>query len=288
MSLKDKVLFITGSSRGIGLAIALKAAADGAKVVIAAKTTQASDKLPGTIYTAAEAVEKAGGKALAIRLDVRDEEQIKSAIEKTVETFGGLDIVINNAGVLRLTGVETTEMKQFDLMHAVNTRAVFMMAKYALPHLRKSANPHILSISPPLNLEPGWFRYAYTLSKYGMSMCTMGFADQFKEEGIAVNSLWPETTVDTSAVRNLLGGDETVSMSRKPEIVADAAYWILTQAAKETTGNFFIDSQVLRANGVTDLSKYAVDPSKSLVPDFFIGKAPASLKEALSRRTSAD
>jgi citronellol/citronellal dehydrogenase len=285
MNLKDKTLFITGSSRGIGLAIALKAAKDGAKIVIAAKTTEANDKLPGTIYTAAEAVAKAGGTALALQLDVRDEEQVKTAIEKAVETFGGLDVVVNNAGVLRLTGVETTEMKQFDLMHAVNTRAVFMMAKYALPHLRKSDNPHILNISPPLNLDAGWFRYAYTLSKYAMSMCTIGFADQFKEEGIAVNSLWPETTVDTSAVRNLLGGDETVSMSRKPEIVADAAYWILTQNAKETTGNFFIDSEVMRASGEADLSKYSIDPEKPLVPDFFIGKAPKSLEEALSRRT---
>lgn len=294
MSLKNKVIFVTGASRGIGLAIALKAAKDGAKIVIAAKTATPNDKLPGTIYSAAEDVKAAGGEALALVVDVRDEEQVKAAIEKTVETFGGIDIIINNAGAIQLTGTEATAMKRFDLMQSVNARAVFMVTKHALPHLTKSAeagrNPHVLSLSPPLNLNPGWLgpHLAYTLSKYGMSLCTIGLAEEFKELGIAVNSLWPETAIDTSAVRNLLGGDATVALSRKPEIVADAAYWIFNQPASTTTGKFFIDSEVLKAAGVTDFSVYSVDPSQTPMPDFFLGEPPQSLPAVAATVASAE
>lgn len=290
MTLKNKVLFITGASRGIGLAIALKAARDGARIVIAAKTATANDKLPGTIFTAAEEIKAAGGEALAVQCDVRDEEQIKAAIAKAVETYGGIDIVVNNAGAIQLTNTEHTEMKRFDLMQAVNARAVYMTVKHALPYLKKSANAHILNLSPPLNLDPGWFapHLAYTLSKYGMSLCTLGMAAEFKNAKIAVNSLWPETAIDTSAIRNLLGGQESVQASRKPEIVADAAYWIFNQPADSCTGNFFIDSAVLTAAGETDLTKYAVDPTATLLPDFFLGKPPKSLPAVKATTPAAE
>lgn len=290
MSLKDKVLLITGASRGIGLAIALKAAADGAKIAILAKTVTENPKLPGTIYTAAEAIKAAGGQAIAIPCDVRDEQQVMDAIAETVEAFGGIDIVVNNAGAIQLTNTEKTDMKRFDLMYGVNVRATYMVAKHALPHLKKSANPHILSLSPPLNLNAGWLapHVAYTLSKYGMTMVTLGMAEEFKPYGIAVNSLWPETAVDTSAVRNLLGGEKTVQASRKPEIVADSAYWIFNQSSKTCTGNFFVDSQLLVAAGVTDLSKYAVDPAAKLMPDFFLGEPPKVIPpELLAGKGSA-
>lgn len=279
MTLKNKVMFITGASRGIGLAIALKAAKDGARIVIAAKTAATNDKLPGTIYSAAAEIKAAGGEALAIQCDVRDEEQIKAAIAKAVETFGGIDIVVNNAGAIQLTNTEQTEMKRFDLMQSVNARAVFMVVKHALPYLKKSTNAHVLNLSPPLNLDADWLapHLAYTLSKYGMSLCTLGQAAELKKFGIAVNSLWPETAIDTSAIRNLLGGDQSVQASRKPEIVADAAYWIFNQPAATCSGNFFIDSAVLTAAGETDLSKYAVDPTATLLPDFFLGKPPKVL-----------
>lgn len=285
MTLKNKVMFITGASRGIGLAIALKAAKDGARIVIAAKTAAANDKLPGTIYSAAAEIKAAGGEALAIQCDVRDEEQIKAAIAKAVETFGGIDIVVNNAGAIQLTNTEQTEMKRFDLMQSVNVRAVFMVVKHALPHLKKSTNAHVLNLSPPLNLDADWLapHLAYTLSKYGMSLCTLGQAAELKKFGIAVNSLWPETAIDTSAIRNLLGGNESVQASRKPEIVADAAYWIFNQPAASCSGNFFIDSAVLTAAGVTDLSKYAVDPTATLLPDFFLGKPPEALSKVLPK-----
>lgn len=282
MSLKDKVLFITGASRGIGLAIALRAAADGAKIVIAAKTVEANSKLPGTIYTAAEEIKARGGEALPIALDVRDEAQVREGIDQAVGRFGGIDILVNNAGAIQLTGTEATEMKRYDLMQSVNVRAVYMLSKYALPYLRRSENGHILNLSPPINLDPGWLSHhvAYTISKYGMSLCTLGMAKEFAADGIAVNSLWPETAVDTSAVRNLLGGDKTVARSRKPEIVADAAYWIFNQKSREVTGNFFIDSQVLAKSGVSDLSSYSCVAGaglSDLMPDFFIGKAPERL-----------
>ncbi|MBS1999451.1 MAG: NAD(P)-dependent oxidoreductase [Cyanobacteria bacterium SZAS LIN-2] len=283
MNLKDKVLFITGASRGIGLAIALKAAQDGACIAIAAKTVTPNDKLPGTIHTAAEAIVAAGGKALAIACDVRDEEQLKAAIAKTVETFGGIDIVVNNAGAIQLTGIEQTDMKRFDLMYSVNVRAVYMTVKHALPYLKKSTNAHVLSLSPPINLDPGWLgpHVAYTLSKYGMSMCTIGLAAELKQHNIAVNSLWPESTIDTSAIRNLLGGDASAKASRKPEIVADSAYWIFTQPSTTCTGNFFIDTAVMKLAGVTDLSKYAIDPTATLLPDFFLGTPPKSLPSGM-------
>lgn len=279
MTLSGKVLFITGASRGIGLAIATRAAQDGAKIAIAAKTVEENPRLPGTIYTAAEAVKAAGGEALPLVLDVRDEEAVKSAIAKTVETFGGIDILVNNAGAIQLTDVDHTDMKRYDLMQSINARAVFMMTKYALPYLRKAENPHVLNLSPPLNLHPGWLanHVAYTLSKYGMSLCTLGMAEEFKKDGIAVNSLWPETAVDTSAVRNLLGGDESVARSRSPEIVADAAHWIFSQPSRSVTGNFFIDSEVMQKAGWLDLSRYAMDPTKELIKDFFLGEPPKNL-----------
>lgn len=289
MTLKNKVMFITGASRGIGLAIALKAAKDGARIVIAAKTAATNDKLPGTIYSAAAEIKAAGGEALAIQCDVRDEEQIKAAIAKAVETFGGIDIVVNNAGAIQLTNTEQTEMKRFDLMQSVNARAVFMVVKHALPYLKKSTNAHVLNLSPPLNLDADWLapHLAYTLSKYGMSLCTLGQAAELKKFGIAVNSLWPETAIDTSAIRNLLGGDQSVQASRKPEIVADAAYWIFNQPSATCSGNFFIDSAVLTAAGETDLSKYAVDPTATLLPDFFLGKPPKVLPKVKATEPAA-
>jgi citronellol/citronellal dehydrogenase len=289
MTLKDKVLFITGASRGIGLAIALKAAKDGARIVIAAKTATANDKLPGTIYSAAEEIRAAGGEALAVQCDVRDEEQIKAAIAKAVKVFGGIDIVVNNAGAIQLTNTEQTDMKRFDLMQGVNARAVYMTVKHALPHLRKSTNAHVLNLSPPLNLDSDWFapHLAYTLSKYGMSLCTLGLAAEFKGAGIAVNSLWPETAIDTSAIRNLLGGEESASASRTPDIVADSAYWIFTQPARECTGNFFIDSAVMAKAGVSDLSKYSVVPGSTLLPDFFLGKPPKFLPKVKAMEPAA-
>jgi citronellol/citronellal dehydrogenase len=289
MTLKNKVMFITGASRGIGLAIALKAAKDGARIVIAAKTAAANDKLPGTIYSAADEIKAAGGEALAIQCDVRDEEQIKAAIAKAVETFGGIDIVVNNAGAIQLTNTEQTEMKRFDLMQSVNARAVFMVVKHALPYLKMSTNAHVLNLSPPLNLDADWLapHLAYTLSKYGMSLCTLGQAAELKKFGIAVNSLWPETAIDTSAIRNLLGGDQSVQASRKPEIVADAAYWIFNQPAATCSGNFFIDSVVLTAAGEKDLTKYAVDPTATLLPDFFLGKPPKVLPKVKAMEPAA-
>jgi citronellol/citronellal dehydrogenase len=273
MTLKDRTLFITGASRGIGLAIALRAAKDGANIVIAAKTATDNPKLPGTIYTAASEIEKAGGKALAVQCDIRFEDQVQAAIDKAVEVFGGIDILVNNASAISLTGTEKTDLKRYRLMHEINVGGTFLCGRLAIPHLRKGMNPHILTLSPPLNMEAKWFapHLAYTMAKYGMSMCTLGWAKELKKDGIAANSLWPETAIDTAAVRNLLGGAETVKGCRKPEIVADAAYWILTQPSKDCTGNFFVDSEVLKNSGVADLTPYAVDPTHPLVPDFFLG-----------------
>ncbi|BBM70517.1 SDR family oxidoreductase [Rhodothermus marinus] len=272
-SLKGKVLFITGASRGIGKAIALRAARDGARIVIAAKTVEPHPKLPGTIYTAAEEVRAAGGEALPIPVDVRFEDQIQQAVEQAVAHFGGIDMLVNNASAIYLAGTLETPMKRFDLMHQVNVRATFACSQACLPHLMKAENPHILVLSPPLKLEPRWFapHLAYTLSKYGMSMCVLGMAEEFREAGVAVNALWPRTTIATAAVRNLLGGEEMVRRSRKPEIVADAAHVILTQPSRRCTGNFFIDEDVLRQVGVTDFTPYAVDPSVGeLMPDLFV------------------
>jgi citronellol/citronellal dehydrogenase len=271
-TLAGKTLFITGASRGIGKAIALRAARDGANIVIAAKTTEAHPKLPGTIYSAAEEVERAGGKALALVVDVRSEEQIQAAVAQTVARFGGLDILVNNASAISLTGTLSTPMKRFDLMHQINTRGTFACAQACLPQLLKAQNPHILNLSPPLNLAPHWFgpHVAYTMAKYGMSMCVLGMADEFRGEGVAVNALWPRTAIATAAVQNLLGGEEAIRGCRTPEIMADAAYAILTRPSRSCTGNFFIDEDLLRETGVTDFSPYAVDPAAPLLPDFFL------------------
>ena len=272
MSLKGKTLFITGASRGIGQAIAVRAAQDGANIVIAAKTAEPHPRLEGTIYTAAEAVEKAGGKALPCVVDIRHEVKVQEAVDKAVETFGGIDIVVNNASAINLTDTASVSMKRYDLMHGVNTRGTFLTTKLCLPHLLKSDNPHILTLSPPLNMEERWFapHVAYTMAKFGMSMCVLGWAGEFKSKGIAANALWPRTTIATAAIKNLLGGDMMMKKSRTPAIMADSAHWILTQPSREVTGNFFIDDEVMAKAGKTDLSEYAVDPTQELMPDFFV------------------
>jgi len=270
-SLAGKTLFVTGASRGIGKAIALRAARDGANVTIAAKTDAPHPKLPGTIHTAAEEIEKAGGRALACVVDVRDEGQIAAAVERTVETFGGIDILINNASAIQLTGTLDTPMKRFDLMHAVNTRGTFACSQACLPHLKRAANPHILNLSPPLHMEARWFapHVAYTMAKFGMSMCVLGMAAEFRADGVAVNALWPRTVIATAALNVIPLAD--AKRGRKPEIMADAAYAILTRESKSCTGNFFIDDEVLASAGVTDLDQYAVTPgNKTFQPDFFV------------------
>lgn len=271
---------MSGGSRGIGLAIALRAAADGANVVIAAKTAEPHPKLPGTIYTAAAEIEAAGGQALPLVCDIRDEAQVGEAVDAAVVRFGGIDICINNASAIQLTPTEMTDMKRFDLMHQINTRGTFLVSRTCLPHLKKAPNPHILNLSPPLDMSPKWFarHVAYTMAKYGMSMCTLGMAEEFSKPGIAVNSLWPLTAIDTAAVRNLLGGDAMARMSRKSEIMADAAHAILLRDAKTCSGNFFIDELVLREAGVTDFAPYAHDPEAALVGDFFV---PDSIFDAV-------
>lgn len=272
MSLKGKTLFISGGSRGIGLAIALRAARDGANVTIAAKTDTPHPKLPGTIHTAAEEIEKAGGKALPVLCDIREEAQVAEAVAKTADRFGGIDICVNNASAIQLTGTLETDMKRYDLMHQINTRGTFLVSKMCIPHLRLASNPHILNLAPPLDMKAKWFKghVAYTMAKFGMSMCTLGMSAEFASAGIAVNSLWPLTAIDTAAVRNLLGGETVAAMSRSPEIMADAAHAILTRPSRETTGNFYIDEEVLRAEGVTDFSKYAPGAKGALAGDFFV------------------
>jgi citronellol/citronellal dehydrogenase len=274
MSLKGKTLFITGASRGIGLAIALKAARDGANIAIAAKTADPNPKLPGTIFSAAQEVEQAGGKALALQCDIRFEDQVTAAIAATVEKFGGLDICVNNASAISLTGALQTDMKRFDLMHQVNTRGTFLVSKLALPHLLKAANPHVLALSPPPDLNPAWFapNTAYTIAKYGMSLTMLGLAAEFSGQ-VAFNGLWPRTTIATAAV-NHLGGDQMMRQSRTPEILADAAYAIFHKDAKSFSGRFLIDDTFLAGEGVTDFDQYRVDPTQTLLQDLFVSGEP--------------
>ncbi|OPF95721.1 3-phenylpropionate-dihydrodiol/cinnamic acid-dihydrodiol dehydrogenase [Rhodopseudomonas palustris] len=271
-SLQGKTLFITGASRGIGLAIALRAARDGANVAIAAKTTEPHPKLKGTIYTAAEEIVAAGGKALPLVCDIRDEAQVIDAIGKTVAEFGGIDICVNNASAISLTNSQATDMKRYDLMMGINTRGTFMVSKYCIPHLKKAANPHILMLSPPLDMKAKWFAAstAYTMAKFGMSMVALGLSGELKHSGVAVNALWPRTTIATAAVGNLLGGDAMIRASRTPEIMGDAAHAILTRPSREFTGQFCVDDSVLYEAGVRDFEPYRVDPSVPLMSDFFV------------------
>ncbi len=271
--LAGKTLFITGSSRGIGLAIGLRAARDGANVAVVAKSAEPHPKLEGTIFTAAEEIEKAGGKALPLQCDIRDEDALTAAVEKTAATFGGVDICVNNASAISLTKLEKTEAKRMDLMFQINTRGTLLTSKACLPYLRKASNPHILMLSPPLDMSAKWFsgHVAYSIAKYGMSLCVLGLADELKSDGIAVNALWPRSTIATAAIKNILGGDQLMRMSRKPDILADAAHLIFTQDAKSFTGNFLIDDTFLwETGGVKDFESYRVDPNVPLAPDFFV------------------
>jgi citronellol/citronellal dehydrogenase len=272
-ALKGKTLFITGASRGIGLAIAKRAARDGANIAIAAKTVDPNPKLEGTIHSAAQEIEAAGGVALALGCDIRNEDDVERAVAQTVDRFGGIDICVNNASAISLTPIEKTELKRFDLMFGVNARGTFLTSKACLPHLKRSENPHILMLSPPLDMHPMWFsgHVAYSIAKYGMSMCVLGLAEELKKDGVAVNALWPRTTIATAAVKNILGGDKLIRMSRTPDIVADAAYLVLSQPAKSLTGRFLIDDTFLHeVAGVADFEKYRVDPTVPLAPDFFV------------------
>ena len=269
--LSGKTLFITGASRGIGLAIALRAARDGANIAVVAKTAEPHPKLPGTVFTAAEEIEKAGGKALAIVTDIRSEEQVDDAVARTIQRFGGIDILVNNASASSLTGTLHTPMKRYDLMHGVNVRGTYLCTQKCVPALLKASNPHVLNISPPLSMKPKWFKNhtAYTMAKYGMSMCVLGQSAEF-EGKIAVNALWPQTAIATAAVKNLLGGDDAIRRCRTPEIMSDAAHAILVRDFRSSTGNFFVDEAVLREEGVADFARYAVDPEVDPVKDFFL------------------
>jgi citronellol/citronellal dehydrogenase len=271
---QGKTVFITGASRGIGLAIGLRLAREGANIVIAAKTTEPHPKLPGTIYTAAAEIEAAGGRALPLKVDIREDEQVYAAVEQAVKTFGGIDILINNASAINLTPTLATDMKRYDLMHQINTRGTFLTSKACLPHLLKAHNPHVLNLSPPLNMEERWFapHVAYTMAKFGMSMCVLGMSGEYRKQGVAFNALWPRTAIATAAVGNLLGGEESIRRCRKPEIMADAAFYILSSDSKTCTGNFFIDDDVLKQHGITNLNhyKYTDIEDNELLPDFFV------------------
>jgi citronellol/citronellal dehydrogenase len=271
-SFGGRTLLISGGSRGIGLAIALRAARDGANVALIAKTDQPHPKLEGTIHTAAAAIEEAGGNALPIVGDIRDEDRVAAAVAETVERFGGIDVCVNNASAINLVGTEQIEMKRYDLMQNINARGTFVLSKLAIPHLRESANPHVLTLSPPLSLDPRWARdhVAYTIAKYGMSLCTLGMAAEFRDDGIAFNSLWPRTIVATAAVQNLLGGDEAMARARTPEIMSDAAHAILTRPSRECTGNFFLAEDVLVEEGITDFTGYAAAPGAEPLPDLYV------------------
>lgn len=270
--LSGKTAFITGASRGIGKHIALKLAEHGANVAIAAKTVEPHSVLKGTIYSAAEEVNLSGGNALPLMVNIMNETMVKEAIEKTVDHFGGIDILVNNASAINLTDTLNTPMRRFDMMHNVNVRGTFMVSKYCIPHLKKSENPHILVLSPPLNMDPKWFKgfLAYTMSKYGMSMCVMGFSEEYRDDGIAVNALWPKTIIATAAIRYLFGGNKGIEMSRHPGIIADAALEILSRDSKTCTGNFFLDEEVLKEIGINDFSHYAMNPDLDLMPDLFV------------------
>ena len=271
-SLQGKTLLITGSSRGIGHAIALRAARDGANIVVIGKTETAHDRLPGTIHSSAEDIEAAGGQALACAVDIRHEHQVADAVSRAVDRFGGIDIVVNNASAIFLAGTVDTPLKRYDLMHAVNVRGTFLTTQCCLPHLLRADNPHVLNISPPLNFEARWFapHLAYSMAKYGMSLCVLGMAEEFREQGVAVNALWPRTAIATAAISNILGGEAMLRKTRRPEIMADAAHAVLVRDSRTCSGQFFIDDQVLAETGVTDLTAYAVDPESELMPDFFV------------------
>jgi citronellol/citronellal dehydrogenase len=272
MSLNGKTLFITGASRGIGLAIALRAARDGANIAIAAKTAEPHKHLPGTIYTAAQEIEAAGGRALPLIVDVRDEAAVLEAVERTASAFGGIDICVNNASAIQLTGTLATDMKRYDLMHQINTRGTFLTSRACIPHLKRAANPHVLMLSPPLDMKARWFapHVAYTMAKFGMSLCVLGMAEEFKPDGIAFNALWPRTGIATAAIRFALAGDEGLRACRTTDIMADAAHAIFEKPAREFTGEFLIDDSFLYGEGVRDFDKYRVDPTRPLMPDFFV------------------
>lgn len=272
MSFQNKTILITGASRGIGKAIALRLAKEGANIVVAAKSVEENPRLGGTIFSAAEEIEKAGGKALAVQCDIRFEDQVQQAAVKSAEKFGGIDMLVNNASAINITPTEQTEPKRFDLMHAVNVRGTFFMTKACIPYLKKSSNPHILTLSPPVSMNPKWFsgHIAYTITKYNMTMMALGWAAELKQYNIAANALWPKTTIDTAAVRNLLGGEMLAKMSRRPEIIADAVYYIFSKSSTACTGNCFIDEDVLAKEGITDLEKYSVVPGAQLYKDLFV------------------
>lgn len=272
MTLQGRTAFITGASRGIGEAIALRLAAEGANIVAVGKSIMEDPRLGGTIHTAVEKVNAAGGKGLAVQCDIRDEDQVIHAVQQAVAIFGGIDILVNNASAISLGGTQDMEMKRFDLIHSINVRGTYIVTKHCIPFLKKSANPHILTLSPPIDLDPRWLGpyIGYTMSKYNMSMMTLGWSEEFRKEGIAANSLWPVTTIATAAVKNLLGGDALINRSRKPEILADSAYYILTQPSRECTGNLFLDEEVLAKNGITELDHYAVNPGGPLQKDLYV------------------